>query len=96
MNLRLQTSVLKDATVIPRQALQLSNEGYFVFVINKDNTVTRKAVTAGPQVNDDQQAILKGISPGDRVVTEGIDRLANGSKVSVVGETQTKTTPEAK
>ncbi|KEA53854.1 MULTISPECIES: MdtA/MuxA family multidrug efflux RND transporter periplasmic adaptor subunit [Mangrovibacter] len=96
VNLRLQTSMLKGATVIPRQALQLSNEGYFVFVINKDNTVTRKAVTAGPQVNDDQQAILKGISPGDRVVTEGIDRLTNGSKVSVVDEAQTKTAPEAK
>lgn len=96
VNLRLQTNLLKGATVIPTQALQMSSDGSFVFVINKDNTVTRKAVTAGPALDDDRQAILKGVEPGDRLVTEGIDRLTNGSKVSVVDETQTTATAEAK
>lgn len=95
VNLRLQTNTLKGATVIPVQALQLSSDGSFVFVINKDSTVTRKAVTAGPAFGDDRQAILKGVEPGDRLVTEGIDRLTNGSKVSVANETQT-TPAEAK
>ena len=48
VNLRLQTGTLKNATVIPAQALQLSSDGSFVFIINKDNSVTRKAVTTGP------------------------------------------------
>ena len=96
VNLRLQTNLLKGATVIPTQALQMSSDGSFVFVINKDNTVTRKAVTAGPALDDDRQAILKGVEPGDRLVTEGIDRLTNGSKVSVADETQTTATAEAK
>ncbi|WP_243078697.1 MdtA/MuxA family multidrug efflux RND transporter periplasmic adaptor subunit [Pantoea sp. MQR6] len=96
VNLRLQTNLLKGATVIPTQALQMSSDGSFVFVINKDNTVTRKAVTAGPALDDDRQAILKGVEPGDRLVTEGIDRLTNGSKVSVADETQTTATVEAK
>ena len=96
VNLRLQTNLLKGATVIPTQALQMSSDGSFVFVINKDNTVTRKAVTAGPALDDDRQAILKGVEPGDRLVTEGIDRLTNGSKVSVADETQTTATTEAK
>ncbi|WP_336778881.1 MdtA/MuxA family multidrug efflux RND transporter periplasmic adaptor subunit [Pantoea sp. USHLN256] len=89
VNLRLQTSILKNATVIPAQALQLSSDGSFVFVINKDNTVTRKAVTTGPTFGDDQQAILKGVEPGDRLVTEGIDRLTNGSKVQLADESKT-------
>ena len=87
VNLRLQIRVLKGATVIPAQALQLSSDGSFVFVINQDNTVTRKAVTTGPAFGDDQQAILSGVSPGDRLVTEGIDRLTSGSKVTLADET---------
>lgn len=89
VNLRLQTNVLKNATVIPAQALQLSSDGSFVFVIGKDNTVTRKAVTTGPAFGEDQQAILKGVEPGDRLVTEGIDRLTNGSKVSLADDSKT-------
>lgn len=89
VNLRLQTDTLKNATVIPAQALQLSSDGSFVYVINKDNTVTRKAVKTGPTLGDSQQAILSGVSAGDRVVTEGIDRLSNGSKVSVVDAAET-------
>jgi multidrug efflux system membrane fusion protein len=96
VNLRLQTNILKNATVIPAQALQLSSDGSFVFVINKDNTVTRKAVTTGPTFGEDQQAILKGVEPGDRLVTEGIDRLTNGSKVQLADERKTTATAEAK
>jgi membrane fusion protein, multidrug efflux system len=83
VNLRLQTGTLKNATVIPAQALQLSSDGSFVFIINKDNSVTRKAVTTGPALGEDRQAILQGVAPGDRLVTEGIDRLTNGSKVQL-------------
>lgn len=96
VNLRLQTNILKHVTVIPAQALQLSSDGSFVFVINKDNTVTRKAVTTGPTFGEDQQAILNGVEPGDRLVTEGIDRLTNGSKVQLADERKTTATAEAK
>ncbi|WP_312055259.1 efflux RND transporter periplasmic adaptor subunit [Pantoea brenneri] len=96
VNLRLQTRVLKGVTVIPAQALQLSSDGSFVFVINQDNSVTRKAVTTGPAVDDDHQAILSGVAPGDRLVTEGIDRLTNGSKVSLADETPAPASAEAK
>ena len=96
VNLRLQTNILKNVTVIPAQALQLSSDGSFVFVINKDNTVTRKAVTTGPTFGEDQQAILNGVEPGDRLVTEGIDRLTNGSKVQLADERKTTATAEAK
>lgn len=84
VNLRLQIGTLKQAVVIPAQALQLSSDGSFVWLINKDNTVTRKAVKTGPALGDTQQAILSGLAAGDRVVTEGIDRLSSGSKVSII------------
>ncbi|MFH8135566.1 MdtA/MuxA family multidrug efflux RND transporter periplasmic adaptor subunit [Pantoea osteomyelitidis] len=95
VNLRLQTGTLSQATVIPTQALQLSSDGSFVFMINKDNSVTRKAVQAGPALNDDQQAILSGVQPGDRLVTEGLDRLTNGSKVTLADENSVQTAANA-
>lgn len=90
VNLRLQTGTLKQATVIPGQALQLSGDGSFVYVVNKDHTVTRKAVKTGPVFGSDRQAILEGVSAGEQVVTEGIDRLTDGSTVSVVSEEETQ------
>lgn len=83
VNLRLQITILKNATVIPAQALQLSSDGSFVFVINQDNTVTRKVVITGPAFGEDRQVILSGVAPGDRLVTEGIDRLTSGSSVEL-------------
>lgn len=90
VNLRLETETLNQATVIPAQALQLSSDGSFVFVINADNTVTRRSVSAGPMYGSDQQVILSGVKPGDKVVTEGIDRLTTGAKVSVVSANETE------
>ena len=84
VNIRLQTGTLAKATVIPAQALQLSSDGDFVYIIKPDHTVTRQAVKIGPTFGDDLQAILSGVAPNDQVVTEGIDRLNTGSKVSVV------------
>lgn len=104
VNLRLQTETLNQATVIPAQALQLSSDGSFVFVINADHTVTRRSVSAGPMYGSDQQVILSGVKPGETLVTEGIDRLTTGAKVSVVdnsnpqaaaGSDHSKTQPQA-
>jgi multidrug efflux system membrane fusion protein len=84
VNARLQVSTLKDTTVIPAAALQLSSNGDFVYVIKADNTIERRAVKSGPDFGDNQVAILSGVKPGEQVVTTGIDRLTNGAKVQVV------------
>src|SRR5476651_1288018 len=84
VNARLQVSTLKDTTVIPAAALQLSSNGDFVYVIKDDNTIERRAVKSGPDFGDNQVAILSGVKPGEQVVTTGIDRLTNGAKVQVV------------
>lgn len=89
VNLRLQTGTLQQVAVIPAQALQLSSDGSFVWVVNKDKTVTRRAVTTGPLFGNTQQAVLKGVTAGEQVVTEGIDRLTNGAKVSIVEQEST-------
>ena len=83
VNLRLQIDLLKQATVVSTQAIQLSSDGSFVFIIKPDNTVVRQAVKTGPLFGNDQQVILSGVKPGDKLVSDGIDRLTSGSKVTV-------------
>lgn len=83
VNVRLQVNLVQDALVIPAAALQISNEGYFVWLINPQNKVSKRQVTAGLQVGQ-RVAILTGIAVGDRVVTDGLDRLRDDSTVEVL------------
>ena len=86
VNLRLEVDQLPQATVVSTQAIQLSSDGSFVFIVRPDNTVVRQAVKTGPYYGEGKQVILSGVKPGDRLVSEGIDRLTNGSKVTVADQ----------
>lgn len=83
MNIRLRVSTLKNALVIPVAALQMNTEGYFVWVVGPENKVRRESVTPGPQQGT-LRVIDRGLQAGDRVVTDGLDRLTEGSAVQVV------------
>ena len=67
---------------VPVAAVQQGAPGAFVYVINANNTVSVKTVKLG--VTDGQlQQVVSGLSPGERVVTDGTDRLRDGAKVTV-------------
>ncbi|NUT60586.1 MdtA/MuxA family multidrug efflux RND transporter periplasmic adaptor subunit [Herbaspirillum sp. C9C3] len=83
VNIRLQLKTEKGATVIPTAAIQRGAKGLFVYVVKQDNTVTVRPVKTGP-VQDDQTVITDGISAGETVVIDGIDRLREGAKVEAV------------
>ncbi len=82
VNARLLVDTLTGVTRVPVAAVQQGAPGAFVYVINANNTVSVKTVklgvTDGPLVQ-----VLSGLSPGDRVVTDGTDRLRDGAKVTV-------------
>jgi multidrug efflux system membrane fusion protein len=80
VNVRLLVDTLKGATVVPSAAIQRGAPGTFVYLVNGDQTVTVKPVKLGP-ANGDRVAIESGLSPGDRVVIDGADKLRNGAKV---------------
>jgi membrane fusion protein, multidrug efflux system len=80
VNVRLLVDTLKGATVVPSAAIQRGAPGTFVYLLNGDQTVTVKPVKLGP-ANGDRVAIQDGLSPGDRVVIDGADKLRNGAKV---------------
>ncbi len=73
---------MRDVTVMPTSAIQRGAPGTFVYLINPDNTVTVKPVDLGPQ-SGERVAVRSGLSPGDRVVIDGADKLRNGAKVVI-------------
>jgi len=83
VNARMLVDTQQNAVVIPTAALQMGNEGHFVWVLNSDNKVSKHLVKPG--IQDSQKVVITaGLSAGDRVVTDGIDRLTEGAKVEVV------------
>jgi multidrug efflux system membrane fusion protein len=83
VNARMLVSTQENAVVIPTAALQMGNEGNFVWVLNDKNQVSKHTVTPG--IQDSQKVVIAaGLSAGDRVVTDGIDRLTEGATVEVV------------
>ncbi|MGE5212640.1 MAG: efflux RND transporter periplasmic adaptor subunit [Nitrospirota bacterium] len=73
---------LKDATLVPTQAVQISQAGPFVFVVNSDNTVELRPVTPGQRQKDDLTVIENGIKPGETVVVTGQLALSPGAKIA--------------
>lgn len=82
VNARLHVTTRKDATAIPIAAVQQGSAGAFVFLVQDDDTVAVRQVKLGA-VNNGMVAVNEGLQPGDRVVTEGTDRLRAGAKVDV-------------
>jgi multidrug efflux system membrane fusion protein len=60
-------------------------------LVNEDSTVSVHAIKLGPQ-DGDFYAVESGLSPGDRVVTGGADRLRDGAKVTLPSNTPTEAT----
>ncbi|WP_222888292.1 MdtA/MuxA family multidrug efflux RND transporter periplasmic adaptor subunit [Enterobacter sp. C2] len=94
VNARMLVSTEQNAVLIPTAALQMGNDGHFVWVLNEQNKVSKHTVTPGIQ-NSQQVAISAGLSAGDRVVTDGIDRLTEGAQVEVVTAQSADAAPAA-
>jgi multidrug efflux system membrane fusion protein len=80
VNARLLLRVVDGAVVVPVTALRHGPNGDFVYVVKDDRTVELRNVTRG-QAGVDDVAIATGLELGERVVTEGGDRLKDGARV---------------
>lgn len=72
-----------QSLAVPAAAVQYGSIGAFVYVIDSDDKVRIQEVMPG-QSDQRYMAISAGLSAGDRVVTEGVDRLREGSAVEIV------------
>lgn len=82
VNARLLVDTLKGVTLIPAAAIQRSPQSTFVYAVKADSTVDMRPVEV-QLTEGDESAIRKGVSPGEVVIIEGVDKLQPGSKVAV-------------
>ncbi|HUW75079.1 MAG TPA: efflux RND transporter periplasmic adaptor subunit [Gallionella sp.] len=85
VNVRLLIDTLKDAVVVPSAAIAIGAPGSYVYVIDSTDKVAVRKVTTSAS-NLDYTAITSGLKVGERVVTDGLDRLREGSMVKIVAE----------
>jgi membrane fusion protein, multidrug efflux system len=79
---RLTIGYLKDAVVVPTEAVQHSSDGLFVYVVDQKNRAAVRPVTVTHQ-DTVQTVVDKGVSEGDRVVTVGQYVLQPGAPVAI-------------
>src|SRR5262245_972334 len=72
---------LKNATLVPSQAVQVSQSGPFVFVVKPDNTVDLRPVKPGQRQEGDL-TVIEGVKPDETVVVTGQLALSPGAKVA--------------
>jgi multidrug efflux system membrane fusion protein len=80
MTVRLE--VEPNALAVPAKAIVAGQKGPGVFVVDKGNAVTLRTIQPGRAVGD-LMTVSQGLTVGERVVTNGQSRLANGSKVDI-------------
>jgi multidrug efflux system membrane fusion protein len=81
---RLLLDVKKGVLVVPAQAIQHGPKGTFVYVVDDAQKAEARDVQAD-EIEGDRAIITKGLSAGDRVVTEGQAQIKPGSTVQVQG-----------
>lgn len=84
VNVRMQASTLRDARVIPTAAIQHGSTGDFVFVVGADSRAILRNVKAGPTQGTDTAILDQGVATGERVVTDGADKIDKGTLLKVV------------
>jgi membrane fusion protein, multidrug efflux system len=86
VNIVMLLDTLKDTVTVPVSAVQRGAPGTYVYLVNQDSTVSVHTIKLGVQ-DGDFYAVESGLSPGDRVVTDGADRLRDGAKVTLPDNT---------
>jgi membrane fusion protein, multidrug efflux system len=82
VNARLLIKSLHGAVTVPSSAIQHGAPGTFVYVVGADDTVSVRTIVLGP-LDGGMYAVTSGLTPGERVVVDGIDRLRDGAKVLI-------------
>lgn len=82
VNVKLLVNILRSAMLIPSTAVQLDQQGAFVYVVDSGQTVSMRQVTLGASYQD-QVVVTTGIHVNELVVIDGMDKLKEGAKVKV-------------
>lgn len=85
-------STIRNAVVVPTKAIQSGQQGQYVYVVTPQNTAESRVVVTGGTYQD-LTIVSKGVASGDRVIVEGMMRVAPNAKVAVQSTVPTGTSP---
>ena len=90
----LDLSTRKNAILVPTKAVQSGQQGDYVYVVTPQNTAESRNVQPSGTFQN-MTIVSAGVQPGEKVITEGLLRVAPNSKVVVQNsqETPAKTNP---
>ena len=92
VNIKLQVNTLENALAVPSTAVQRAPRGAFVYVVKPDSSVTIRGIRVGT-TEGDWVSVQGDLAAGDKVVTDGADRLREGAKVEVIAPVVSATPP---
>jgi multidrug efflux system membrane fusion protein len=81
VNTRTLVTTLRDAVVIPTQAVQHGPDGLFVYDVKPDGTAAQVSITVGYEDNG-LSVVTSGLNGGEAVVVTGQSRLSPGTAVT--------------
>ena len=93
VNVILTLGTQANAVVVPSVAIQIGQNGPYVFVVKQDSTVELRLVRVNRTVGN-KTVIDEGAKAGERIVTDGQLRLSNGTRV-IVQQPEGTTAPKA-
>lgn len=82
VNVQLLVDTLQNVVLVPTPAVQSGAPGDYVYLVNANQSVSVHKVTPGPS-DGKNTVILSGLTAGQEVVTDGMDRLSDGAKIKI-------------
>jgi len=92
---RLLVRTLKDAIVVPDDAVQHGTEGLYVYTVDQNNKATPRKVKVGQSI-DGRSVIDEGLSAGEHVITAGHFKVQPGTIVSTAVASSDPAQPKAR
>jgi multidrug efflux system membrane fusion protein len=92
---RLLVKTLKDATVVPDDAIQHGNDGLYAYTVNQDNKAELRKVKVSQSI-DGRSVVDEGLSPGQQVITSGQYKVQAGTLVSTAVASSDPAQPKVK
>jgi len=92
---RLLVSTLKDATVVPDDAVQHGTDGLYAFAVNQENKAELHKIKVGRSI-DGRSVVEEGLAPGEQVITAGQFKVQPGSLVTTAVASSDPVQPRVK
>jgi multidrug efflux system membrane fusion protein len=86
---------LKDATVVPDDAVQHGNDGLYAYAVNQDNKAELRKLKVSYSI-DGRSVVDDGLSPGQQVITAGQYKVQPGTLVSTAVASSEPAQPKVK